>query len=660
MRIRLLKLSLKNFKGIKSFELDTQGGNVRIYGDNATGKTTLFDAFVWLLFDKDSQNKKGFEIKTLDENGQPIHGLDHEVEAVLEIGGRTLTLRKVYKEKWTKKRGSATAEFTGHTTDYYIDSVPVKKSEYETQIAEIADENVFKLLTNPVYFNEQLHWQERRKILLQICGDISDEEVIASDPALAKLPEILQNRKLEDHRKVIAARRTEINKELEKIPIRIDEVQQGLPDVSAINEKKVQAEIEALKADKKEKEQELARIENGGEVAEKRKRLAEIETELEDLRRNYRASFDDKLEQKKKELYKIRDEIGEINLQIKDKKNKISINKARIERLESETKKLRQKWYEVNDQEFEHDDTCPTCGQPLPEEQIEEARANFNREKAERLETITAEGKSITAEIDDLNVENEKLRYEIDDLKGEIDSLREQEEILQSEITDLEQKAAAYQDSFQYKKKLAEKESLEQSIEGLQRNASHEAARIEKEIRGLENQIKIQEQRLAMVERYEQGQKRIKELKAQERQLAAEYEKLESELYLTEQFIRTKVKMLEEKINSRFKYARFKLFDVQVNGGVVECCETLYQGVPYSTGLNNAARINVGLDIINTLSEFYGFSAPIFIDNREAITKLVKTKGQIISLIVSEPDKTLRVETENKSEAEANLFKEVI
>ena len=260
--MKLHKLVLTNFKGIKSFTLDAQGQDVNIWGDNATGKTTLYDAFLWLLFDKDSQNRKDFEIKTIGPDGEYIHGLDHSVEATLEIdGAEILTLKKVYMEKWTKKRGSPKAEFTGHTTDYYIDGVPVKKSDYDAKIASIADENIFKLLTSPKYFNEQLHWQERRKLLLQVCGDISDGDVIASDSSLTQLPAILGNRSIDDHRKIIAARRTEINKELERIPVRIDEVQRGLPDIAGIDQAGTAARIAKLKEEIKAKQEQLVRLE---------------------------------------------------------------------------------------------------------------------------------------------------------------------------------------------------------------------------------------------------------------------------------------------------------------------------------------------------------------------------------------------------------------
>lgn len=650
--MKLLKLELKNFKGIKKFTLDTQGGNVSIYGDNATGKTTIMDAFLWLLFDKDSQNKKDFDIKTLDADGNPVHGLDHEVEGIFQIGNKKLTLRKVYAEKWTKKRGSATKEFTGHTTDHFIDGVPVKKNEYDAKVAEIADESIFRLLTDPRYFNTQLHWQERRRILLEVCGDISDEDVIASEPALAKLPEILQNRKLEDHRKVIAARRTEINRELERIPVRIDEVENGLPDVTGIIPEELPNDIAKLKAQLQEKQQELSRIESGGEVAEKTKKLREVEGELLEIQHQHRQKTDASAQEKRAALGNIKDQISNLQYGIKFRKREIEGNESTISRLESKANQLREKWYQVNAQEFEftQEDTCPTCGQPLPAEQLQETRdkalADFNRVKAEKLEAITSEGKATKSEIESLQSENWKLQKEIQEAENQLAELQQKAEELQAEIDTLIQNTTDITENPAYIEKLKEKEALEKEIVELKADNQEAVARARSEIDAINQDIEALEDAQAKVKQYERGQQRIEELKKQERELAAEYERLEKELYLTEQFIRTKVNLLEEKINSKFQFARFKLFNVLVNGGVEECCETLYQGVPYSSALNNAARINVGLDIINTLSDHYGFTAPIFVDNREAVTRLIETKAQVISLVVSEPDKTLRVEVE--------------
>lgn len=660
--MKLHKLVLGNFKGLKSFTLEPKGQSINIYGDNATGKTTIYDAFLWLLFDKDSANRKDFEIKTIGPDGQHVHGLEHSVEGTLEIdAGEYVTLQKVYKEKWTKKRGSPESEFTGHTTDYYIDGVPVKKSEYEAKIASIADEDIFKLLTSPKYFNEQLHWQERRKLLLQVCGDILDADVIASDASLSKLPVILGNRSIDDHRKVIAARRTEINKELERIPVRIDEVQRALPDIAGVDQAETAARIASLKEQIKGKQEQLVRLESGGEVAEKTKALREVEAELLAIQNEYRNKINKLLQEKQDEYNESRERSGTLKSETSKLKQSIDQHQALIDAMEKKMETLRVQWYEVTQEQliFEDSNVCPTCGQPLPPGKVAEmkkkAKAEFNRQKAERLEKITTEGKELRAKADTLIAEKERAEKQFSEAIAQLEVEEKQMHLLHEELEALRQKINAFSEDPTYVKKLKEKEEIEKAIVAIKAGHDKEMESIIVQIAKLEKEVLDGEEQLSQVKRYEEGQKRVRELKEQERKLAAEYERLESELYMTEQFIRTKVKLLEEKINNRFQLARFKLFDVQVNGAVVETCETLYNGVPYPD-LNGAMKINIGLDIINTLSEFYGFLAPIFIDNREAVTKLIDTKAQVISLIVSEQDKKLRVVMPNQQ----GLFKEVI
>ena len=653
--MKISRLTLRNFKGIKEFVLNAMNGDANVYGDNATGKTTLFDAFIWLMFDKDSQNKKDFQIKTLDATGKPIHYLNHEVEGIFEIDGRGVTLRKVYSEKWTKKRGSATEEFSGHTTDYYIDGVPVKKNEYTDQVSKIAEENIFKLLTSPSYFNEQLHWQDRRKSLLEVCGDISDEDVIEANEKLRKLPEILKGRKLEDHRKVIAARRSEINKELEKIPVRIDEAQRSLPDVSGVEDlEKLSEEMKRLRTAVQDKQSEIVRVQNGGKIAEKQKLIRELEGELIQLRNQQRGQVDQEVNEKRYAHNKSTEVSFKLRVAIRDLKLEIEANQNKITRIQSELPKLREEWKSIDEKQFEfHQDcNCPTCGQALPETKLEDARekalADFNFNKAEKLNKITATGKSKSDELKKYQAENDEIDNRMKDLEKVLTEEEQTAASIQELINKLIKQAEELLNSPAITAKQKEIETVKTEIETLRSDSLGSIETIRNEISELEVYIEEFEAKKANVEQYERGQNRIEELKQQEKLLAKEFGKLEEELFLTEEFVRAKVAMLEEKINSRFKYARFKLFDEQINGGVVECCEAIYQGVPYSSGLNNAARINIGLDIINTLSEYYGLSAPIFIDNRESVTKLIETKGQAISLIVSEKDKNLRVEVEEQ------------
>lgn len=649
-QLRLLSLSLKNFKGVKQFVLDIRGENAKVFGDNATGKTTLFDAFIWLLFDKDSQNKKDFAIKTL-VNGKEVHMLEHEVEGVFLLDGRTITLRKVYAEKWTQKRGSAKSEFSGHTTNYFIDGVPSKLKDYKALVDSIVHEDIFKLLTSPAYFNEQVKWQDRRKTLLEICGDISDDEVIASDSSLAKLPTILQGRSIENHRKVIASRRSEINKELDKIPVRIDEIQRSLPELHGLNKQELEAEIVSLNAEIDEKMTLISSIRNGKAISEKQMAIQQIEMELIDIKRAHEGDSKDLIYQKKARIQEEQSNISLLTSKLDNLKNQKRHNDENLKAIEANLAALRQEWHEVNNQAFIHNDACecPACGQAIPEEQLEAAREKallqFNLQKSQKLETINGKGKQGKERKDAILHENEKLATEYEKVNGQIKAKQELLTKLQTELSQLEGSIIDITENPAYIVKLQEKQNITAEIQQLREMSQQSIQEIQLEIIQLKQKRDQLQGEVGKFILVDQSTKRIEELEKQERDLAAEFEKLEQELYLTEEFIRTKVNLLEAKINSKFKFARFNLFKQNINGGLEEICETTYQGVPYGSGLNNAAKINVGLDIINTLSEYYGFSAPIFIDNAEAVTKFIDTDAQVISLVVSEADKALRVET---------------
>ena len=649
--MRILRLTLSNFKGVKSFCLAAQGENMTIKGNNATGKSTLFDAFLWLLFDKDSQNKSKFDIKTLDKNGNVLHGLDHEVEAELEIDvkgfnweketgtekTKRLTLKKTFKEKWTQKKGTTNKIFSGHTTDYFINEVPVQAKEYAARIADIADEEVFRLLTNPRHFNEQVKWQDRRKVLLEVCGDITDADVIASDKALAKLPDLLGDHKLDEYKEMLKAKKKKINDELSSLPIRIDEVYRGLPDVEGLDVGRATEKIELLKGSIRKREQAISRIESGGEVAEKTKLLREIEAEMQEIKNSYTKDLQEKISLKKSELYAV-DSGAE--REINNLRADIERNAKKILMWEEDMVGLREAYASKKAEEFTFDqsDTCPTCSQPLPAEQLAEARQkaeeSFNQAKAENLAEINSEGGTYKLEVETFQEVNKTIEARVKVLNGQIDIDTKNAESLKAEIIALEEKALLAPPAYTKKKK--QKAEIEEIIAGLQDGSSDEKAKLYEEIAQLESSVKEAERVIADLSTYKQGQERIEELKRQEEKLSAEYAKLEESLFLTEEFTRAKVKMLEEKINSKFEIVTFKLFETQINGGLAEVCESLVDGVPYSTGLNYGHQIVGGLDVIRTLSRNYNFYPPIFVDNSEAISVLPEMEAQVIRLVKPE------------------------
>ena len=662
--MRLLKLTFNYFKGLVYFVFEPNGNNADIYGDNGTYKTTIVDGEHWLLFGKDSLDrsikspgKAGFEIKTLDANGNALHNLEHEVEGVYEIQeGKITTLRRVYKETWVKKRGQPKPEHTGHTTDYFIDGVPKSEKDYNAFISSILNENVFKLLTNPLYFSERLKWEDRRRVLVEIGGNVEDADVIKANKALKDLPAILQGRSVEDHKKVIAARKTKINDELKNIPIRINEVRRSLPDITGIASEKLEIEIADIQSKIQGKEQEIARIESGGEVAEKTKRLREIEGELLQLKNQHREMVDEKLDGRRKDLSAAKTLLHDQESECaRLEKLHIQAHNDRKD-LKDKRAKLAEEWKQKNAQEFvyEQDSTCPACGQALPTERLQAAREKaleqFNQSKSESLERINKEGSQIKDQISTLSAKLEELSGQIDEANQNLKVTENHIEDIKIDIESLTENMGAPEDMPEYSGKLTEKNAMQQEITDLQASTQDTLSQAHKKLDQLSEDLLTRQTSKVKIEQSITGQERIAELEKQETELAAEYERLEKELHLIELFTKTQVSLVENKINGKFKMARFKLFDVQVNGAVVPCCETLYNGVPFSSGLNTGHRNAVGMDIINTLSEHFNFYPPVFVDNAESITVLPPMKAQVIRLIVSEPDKTLRVEIVRKEE----------
>jgi DNA repair exonuclease SbcCD ATPase subunit len=631
--MKLLKLKLQNFKGIRNSEFDFGGINATIYGDNATGKTTVFDSLCWLLFGKDSLDRADFEIKTL-ENGEPIHKVNHEVEAeFLHDDGNSFTLKRVYREKYSSPRGGDT-KLTGHTTDYFINEVPVKEKEYKQYINDVIAEDVFKLITNPLYFNEQYSWQNRRKLLLEISGDIKDEEVINSRAELTRLAELLNGRTVDEQRKIVAAKKTAINKELDMIPVRIDEAMRNKADIFA-SQTKLTTDIETLNKSINELESQKATIINGFSSTEKRSKIDEIGRQLKARQSEVLSIYNSEKQRKRGEYEALLTQLKIIESE-HDRYTDRAYDLAKdIERESKRIETLQAEFDTFNAQAF-NKEACPTCGQPLPEDKQAELEAAFNSEKAAKLEewqALIESAKKLKANYEE---QREVLLVKADGLTKEIEAktkayeskFKEYESYLEPNI----------EDDPDYKELKAELFLLE--LDEGEEADDKEVARLDDEIKEVKEKRAALETELNKYALNADIQKRVIELASQQQKLASEKNLLDETSFLIDEFVKAKVDMLEDNINSHFEYARFKMFNVLVNGNIEECCETTYKGVPYRS-MNNAARMNVGLDIINALTKFYNVTAPVFIDNAEAVTDFIKCNSQTIKLFVDADFKEL-------------------
>lgn len=633
--MKLTKLELLNFKGLKSFAIDLNG-DVVIRGDNATGKTTVFDSVCWLLFGKDSLDRADFEIKTLD-GGEPIHKVNHEVTGTFTLDeGGTVELKRVYREKYSSPRGGEVT-LTGHTTDYFVDGVPKKEKEYKEMVSSLVDESIFKLITNPLYFNETYSWQNRRKLLLEMCGDISDEDVIASHSNLKALTDILSGHSVDDHRKVVASKKATINKELDMLPVRIDEALRGKPEVTA-NPEVLRLNIDILNADIEELENDKALLQNGHSIVDKRAELKDVQRKIMARETELQMEYKKQYSFKSNEYDSVVAEIHNMTSKLKDvRRRRIDANKE-IDYLQNTVNELSLEFEAINKEAFaiDIDTNCPTCGQPLPDDQIKSSRdkaeLNFNKQKSKRLEEINNMIGLKNNAIANIKEKLQELDAEAKNTDG-IDVKERRKADLINEIELL--KPPVLEDDEVYFDLKAEELMLQMAIDEDNSDYSEEIAELEIKISDNKTERMKLEQELNKFAEIKRIELRVSELEAKQAELSEEKMKLDEASYLMDEFVKAKVNMLEESINARFKLARFKMFNVMLNGNVEECCETTYKGVPYRS-MNNAARINVGLDIINALTSYYKVNAPVFIDNAEAVTEFVSVNSQTIKLIVDE------------------------
>lgn len=666
-KIILKKLNLIRFKGAKNLSIDFDE-TTNIFGNNGTFKTTVFDSFTWLLFGKDSTDRKDFGVKTYDQNNVVIPKMDHEVSALIEVNGEEISIRRVLKEKWVKTKGALEAEFTGNETLYYYNEVPLSMKEFQIKISQILDEQVFKLITSPTAFN-QLKWQDRRDVLVQIVGNVTDQDLAKGNSDYENLVAQLSNKTLDEYKKQIASTIKKAKEDIKSIPTRIDEVERSKPE--PVDEKEIQAQITA-------KNQQIELIDNQlqdksaahDELIKKRNanqdRIFNLKSEMNaiEFEGREKSKLAQKSETSKADL--LRTEIAEIEAETKTAKAKVetlvakkATTKSQIFTLDTLIATARTKWNEVNATELEFNEEefcCPTCQREFEASDVDakkvELKTNFITDKQNQLKKITETGKANATEKENLTAELDTLEERIQNgaafiiqLNGKLEELNfnlkkviEQEETVEKPTVEslLEKFLASNPKYHELKTQISELAALKfETPEGNNAEAKAQKQTINDEITELRSQLSVNEQ-------IKTAELRIKELMAEESKLAQEIANIEKTQYIIDNFIKLKIDTIEGKINEKFSFVKFKLFETQINGAQVETCEALINGVPFSDA-NTASRINAGVDIINTLSEFYKVSAPIFIDNRESVVELIASDSQIINLIVSAADKKLRV-----------------
>lgn len=646
MKIHLLQLSLTNFKGIK--DLTVRFSEItHISGGNATGKTTLFDAFTWLLFGKDSHDNKEFNIKTLGADGKVLPMLTHSVEGVLMVDDREVTLKRLYQEKWQRRRGSGKPELTGHETLYYWNGVPLQAGEYKSRVEELVDEQLFKLLTSPVFFNS-MKWQDRRVVLTLLAGQVTPEEVLGSltKPQVADINRILNaGKSLAEARKEIAVRRKKLTDDLATIPSRIDEVKRAIPATSDFSslENEIEKKIKEL-ADLEDPYRQVnalsqKAVENLHHLQSEQNTLRQT---LQTLRFEAESRAREKENDRQLRIGSLRHKLAALEQQEKQEEAAFDQLVRQKNEIEEKIRDLRQQWTRVSLAEWKPAGdllVCPACKRELDpqqrDERLKEMARAFEEDNSRLLASITAEGRRLTISLGETSEAFTALH-------NRLGSLRSSRQSCMDELTLLESSAAHLTPAPESIPGYAETQSRIGELESLIRNIPKtDTAKILEEKACLQAEIYELQKELGHREIIERGNQRLHQLLAEEKSLAAQICELERIEFAIEAYGRSHGALVESRVNSRFSLVRFRMFNTLVNGGIEEACECLVNGVPYPD-VNTAGKIQAGLDIINTLSLQYNITAPIFIDNRETINHLPDIPTQIINLTVT-TEKTLTI-----------------
>lgn len=642
--LKLNRLSIDNFKGQRRLALDFGGRSASIYGDNAAGKTTVYDALTWLLFGKDSRGQGNFDIKPLGPGGEVLdHTAVTSVEAVLLDGAGEVSLKKTYYEKWSTKRGSAEETYDGNTSDYYIDGVPCKKYEFERRVAELVDEDVFRLLTSVTYFCSGLDWRERRRVLYDVCGVASDGEIMAGSERFAPLSEAMGRLTLDDYKKKLQAERKGLTGVREDVPVRLDECRKTVEELEGIDFAALQRERDDRAGKRDALAAELLKLDHSALLDAKRNERDGAKNRLAALENENAAHRQSQVRPPSDDGSGLRRERDSMERSIARWTDEKAAADREIARCTDEVEACRARWKEVSAREFEGA-ACPTCGQELPEKLLSAARERFEAEKSAELRDTVADSERFKGRAEEARKRRDALIGEIVAAENRVAELAD----LLAAVKPAEQPPILDMPDYGEKKSAltAELEALETDIARLMGESASIRAEAEGKVKSLEEEMAAIGGTLAKRDVLEYTRGRMEDLRVEAKAAAERLEAIDKMLFLCDEFTRYKTRFIEEGVNSRFSMVRFRLFAEQVNGGLAECCDATVDGVPYQS-LNNGARINAGLDVIAVLSEHYGVKVPLFIDNAESVTALRDTGTQTVRLVVSAADKELRCEYEN-------------
>lgn len=616
-------------------------------GQNEVGKSTVKRIILDVLNCHDENDREITGIRPHDENGVEIDDVDIVRAVTFEIDGKTKTLKKVTRQKRNKK-----GEITGSVTDYSINDVPYKMADYNQYINDnMAELGVLPFCLNAMTLLNKSQ-AEQRLALASYFGTRTDEEICDMFPQFAELKPMFDDGDVDQLKKVCRGKLNGTGgrngskglvKERDEISTRID-------TIHSTNEYTDLAELELQK---KTYEPQLKEIEDKlsdyNKILEDKQKATEdimnLKFELSDMERKANADNQKKRMELQLQFDSFNVSISKTESMIRAGKTSIKTSEREIEDCTRDLEKVRVDWKKAKELAFDESSiNCPMCGQKLPEDKIENMRAEFEERKAKELKALEDKGNALSSTSKELKQAIEDKKKEIADLEVELTELTIRHDAVAKELGDLptDTDMTGNSEYQALKDKIEEKEKAladENDTSELIRKLKNERNELLRQVSSVDTKIELG---VANNKRVDDS---IADLEDKRKDLNQEIADWERKLDLLKEFTRKKNELLQADVNKYLDFATAKLFRPLLNGDTEECCDFVYNGEAYARNLNHGARMLTEVDICRAFQKVVGVNFPIIIDDTESVDdwRIPQIDNQLI-LLKHTQDKELVIE----------------
>lgn len=631
MIIKIKKLVMQNFKGFKENSVEFND-RTSIGGINGIGKSTIVAAYMWLLFGVDYFLSSKINVRR-EINKVPVNDVDISVEAILDIDGKEVKVKKVQNRSFKKD------ESYSDDNKYFINDVPKTLRDFNEYFN--FDFNVFKLCSNVNAFLSQ-NGKEMREFLFSLVDDVTDYDVACKVAELKELAELLEKYTVEELSAMNKASKTKIQKEIDSIQPRIDEVNRTIVEVDIsdleLQKNSLKEQIESIEQQEEDSNKAFEQFSKfSDELMQLKFKQGDIERNVTEELNNQKREIQSRIDVADRELKNAINQFSNTELDVKKFKDAIS-------RYEAEKKQLGEEYMKVKAELFDTDTLiCPTCGQEFPQEKTSELMESFDKKKAERLKIIADNGFQAKASI-------EKYTQEVADLESKLETLKADKIKFNAEKGKAMEELAALP--------LNADLSMNQAYEALIGEINQKELALKEMNNGADYRSQLRIKRLGLTEELAEVQKkldsadnskeeeRIAELREQHKKLEQEKADCEKVLNWLDELDKKKNELLVESINNHFSIVKWDLFDFNKNGTYKkDYCVPTVDGFRFGDSTNEGREIAAKLDICNSIQKIKSINCPVFLDRAESINdwNIPEMDCQLVLLRVTK-DKELIVE----------------